>query len=65
MSKEDYPQIMLDEENLKSLEKNMKDAFYEKMDRLHMEFLDTCGRELTPEEDYIVRQSFKFIKRNY
>lgn len=61
---EEQENYELDKENLRGLQKNINDALFNKIDKIHMKFLDDYGEDLTNDEYYLIRQLVKFIKQN-
>lgn len=66
---EDYEQYQLDKENLINLQKHMDNRLNDKLDKIHMSFLDECLRskdndKLTEDECYLIRKVFTYIKQN-
>lgn len=66
---EDYEQYQLDKENLINLQEHMDNRLNDKLDKIHMSFLDEYLRDkdsgkVTEEECYLIRKVFTYIKQN-
>lgn len=66
---EELEQYKLDKENLISFQEHMDNRLNDRLDKIHMNFLDEYLRskdndKLTKDECYLIRKVFIYIKQN-